>query len=498
MNKLLLSALSLLACSALSAQITVTQADYGSAGDSLITASDSSLTGVSVGGTGMQTWDFSGLSVANISTLKFVDPANTASGNNFPNADLAIERETDTLFFESTASLLAIDGVSGDGFNTGTSIIADFNPDATQITFPSTFQTTFVDTAVFDTVLSCAAVGQTICDSAHLRRRVIITSEIDAYGDITTPGDTYASIRQYYREDNSDSLAIGISFGGQLIWQTIVDSTSTTHNYRWIANGEDWPVMTAVADAQNGNIVSATFKIDNNVLGFIDSHGDPTCNGDCDGFIQASGLGGTAPYNFIWSNGATTSMVTGLCAGAYTVTITDAAAGQTTVSFTLEEPAEILVGGGTQGVSMGGDGAIQPSITGGTEPYTFAWTGPNGYTATTKNITGLDTGSYTLVVTDNNGCTGSNTFDIMLTGVEDLVANSYRLYPNPANTVLTLETERQIDQVTVYNLLGAPVYQESNISGKKNLNVSSLPQGVYTIVVSSEGKESYTRFTIKR
>jgi len=103
MRKLLLPFLSVLLSLPLAAQITITQADYGQAGDSLTIGNDlNPPAGLNVGGTGLQTWDFTSLSLSNINSLNFVDPANTISGSQFPNADLAIERAADTLFFQSS------------------------------------------------------------------------------------------------------------------------------------------------------------------------------------------------------------------------------------------------------------------------------------------------------------------------------------------------------------------------------------------------------------
>ena len=52
------------------------------------------------------------------------------------------------------------------------------------------------------------------------------------------------------------------------------------------------------------------------------------------------------------------------------------------------------------------------TVTGGTMPYTYAWTGPNGFTATTEDISDLEAGTYTVVVTDANGCEDSASFEI--------------------------------------------------------------------------------------
>jgi hypothetical protein len=68
--------------------------------------------------------------------------------------------------------------------------------------------------------------------------------------------------------------------------------------------------------------------------------------------------------------------------------------------------AEILTTATKTDVSCNGgaDGAIDITVTGGTLPYIFAWTGPSGFTANTEDIAGLASGSYSLTITDGNGC----------------------------------------------------------------------------------------------
>ena len=67
-----------------------------------------------------------------------------------------------------------------------------------------------------------------------------------------------------------------------------------------------------------------------------------TCNGFSDGGASASATGGTPPYNYAWSNAATTASITGVVAGTYTVTITDNKGCTSTSSATITEPAALV------------------------------------------------------------------------------------------------------------------------------------------------------------
>ncbi len=133
-----------------------------------------------------------------------------------------------------------------------------------------------------------------------------------------------------------------------------------------------------------------------------------SCNGGADGAIDLSVSGGTPPYTYDWSTGATTQDVSGLRAGFISVRVTDAASNAERVELTLTEPDK-LEGVFTPFVYTGGynischscfNGSIAVTITGGVPTYTYAWVdGP-----TTEDRAQLDAGNYQVDVTDANGC----------------------------------------------------------------------------------------------
>lgn len=143
------------------------------------------------------------------------------------------------------------------------------------------------------------------------------------------------------------------------------------------------------------------------------------CFGGQDGAITVAPSGGTSPYNnFKWAGPGyaqttTVPTVNGLKAGVYTVTVTDSKGCTVTSTASVAQPsADISVPGGqvqVTGISCfgGNNGSITiTNPTGGTPPYaTYSWTGPNGYTASTKSISNLDDpGNYSLLITDSKGC----------------------------------------------------------------------------------------------
>ncbi|HQK68747.1 MAG TPA: hypothetical protein PLL94_11430, partial [Bacteroidales bacterium] len=131
---------------------------------------------------------------------------------------------------------------------------------------------------------------------------------------------------------------------------------------------------------------------------------DVRCFGNATGAVNLTVTGGTAPYTYLWSNGATTEDLVNVVAGTYTVTITDANLCTTTASGTVTQPAAALAGTITvTNVKCFGEttGAVNLTVTGGTAPYTYLWS--NG--ATTEDLVNVVAGVYTVTITDANLCT---------------------------------------------------------------------------------------------
>ncbi|HSK13310.1 MAG TPA: M12 family metallo-peptidase, partial [Phnomibacter sp.] len=137
-----------------------------------------------------------------------------------------------------------------------------------------------------------------------------------------------------------------------------------------------------------------------------------TCPGGNNGSATAQPAGGTPPYTYLWSNGATTATINGLTPGTYSVTVKDNSSGGCPVSgsITVTAPSAWNV---TQTITQeslpgAGNGAINITVSGATAPYTYQWT--NG--STNEDLVNIAAGSYSVTIRDSRGCTTSRNFTV--------------------------------------------------------------------------------------
>jgi hypothetical protein len=134
------------------------------------------------------------------------------------------------------------------------------------------------------------------------------------------------------------------------------------------------------------------------------------CFGTASGAATVTASGGTAPYSFLWSNAATTSVINGQTTGVRTVTVTDANACTTINSINITQPSALATSTAVTNVLCFGSasGAATVTASGGTTPYSYAWSGGQ----ITSFINGQTSGVRTVTVTDANNCTSSNAVNI--------------------------------------------------------------------------------------
>jgi gliding motility-associated-like protein len=209
-------------------------------------------------------------------------------------------------------------------------------------------------------------------------------------------------------------------------------------------------------------------------LAAITSKTNILCRNDLSGEIVSNVTGGTAPYTYLWNNGATAASITGLAAGTYTVSVTDAHNCSTTVISILIQPAQILSGNLTTtaiSCNSGNNGAISAAITGGTTPYQYNWS--NG--SATSGLTGLIAGTYTLTVTDAHGCSLTRTATI------SQPETPLNATVNSTNVLCHGNTTGSIN-ITVAGGTASYTYAWSNNATSQDLN--NIPAGAYQVTIT--------------
>ena len=150
------------------------------------------------------------------------------------------------------------------------------------------------------------------------------------------------------------------------------------------------------------HVVGLVKIIEPAVLAVAETHQNINCFGDATGSIDVTISGGTLPYIFTWTNGETALDQSNLAAGSYTLLVTDANNCTISKVITITQPLVLAVTASKFNVKCFGEttGSINVTISGGVAPYTYNWS--NG--ATTEDLINLAAGSYSLEVTDSNGC----------------------------------------------------------------------------------------------
>jgi gliding motility-associated-like protein len=201
------------------------------------------------------------------------------------------------------------------------------------------------------------------------------------------------------------------------------------------------------------------------------------CFGNNNGAVSSTVTGGTFPYSYLWSNGAITSNISGISGGNYTVTITDI--NNCLASFTapvFEPPLLTLAVSGNTTICISQQASLFAFATGGTLPYYYLWN--NGLTTNSQIVSPTITTSYTVSVTDANGCT--------VVPQPVVVAVNSPLVATTTDDVEICDGQNTVVGVTAVGGSGGPyIYHWSNYSGTGNsLLVSPSVTTTYVVTVS--------------
>jgi hypothetical protein len=253
-----------------------------------------------------------------------------------------------------------------------------------------------------------------------------------------------------------------------------------------------------------------------------------TCNNSCNAVATASAVGGTGPYAYQWTGGPATAVWSGLCAGTYTVTVTDAAMATDTQTVVIANPPvqsstiaqtacmsytfnsvtynasgvyyDTLAGTGgcdsfiTLNLTIGQGVNVNTSLNGGVltsaqANATYKWVKCPNYTtiagATAQSYTPTQSGSYAVIVT-YQGCTDTSACaNVIPTGVNNIATTQeYNVYPNPAHNEVYVESARASGAYKITDQLGRVVLQGSISGNRTSISVAELSTGLYFLSIN--------------
>jgi hypothetical protein len=242
--------------------------------------------------------------------------------------------------------------------------------------------------------------------------------------------------------------------------------------------------------------IGATEYFDSLIISNQQFNSSALCNGDS-GLVNIILLGGTAPYSI---NGVPSSFPIPVIylnnvAGSYQFNVVDANGLSKNVSVVLTEPDPLVLS-----ASSFSNGNASVTTIGGTAPYTYQWSDPNLQTG--DIATGLTNGTYTVLVTDANGCTEMATVSINLMSTNITIAvgdaNTLTVIPNPSSGQFSLNFDLSITQSIqpiLYNLQGQIVHEFELQTGNELIyeaNLPQLPAGTY-ILRAVLGEQNITK-----
>ena len=228
------------------AQITVTSGDFNKVASGINQKVDTlPLSSVTPGSAGTnQTYDFSALHSHVSSTSSMISPSSGVKGSSFSMANACMHQDTMYFYFDTTSSYLNLWGVAGNLLQNGVNNAFVYSNPQKVITFPSTYNTTFTDTAEYDNVLPYNGYYYGIyVDSVREKETIITVSLIDGWGTVATPNETFNCLRQNIVKHSVDSTWAKVVVGSTHYWLNVSSDTSSTQSYSYISNEGGGPIV---------------------------------------------------------------------------------------------------------------------------------------------------------------------------------------------------------------------------------------------------------------
>ena len=363
-----------------------------------------------------------------------------------------------TSFFITTAGIL--DSVSwdfGDPASGALNTSTDLNP-VHLFSAPGTYQVKLTKHA--------------LCGSTVFYRTVCIYDDIPPFD---LGNDTVLCPGQSLTLDGT------VAGANSYLWQ----DGSTLNSFTATSPGTYWVEVTHDCGSGRDSIIIAA-----NIISVATDSTPVSCFGESDGTATIHVSGGIPGYTYLWNdpNAQNTAAATGLPAGTYQVTVTDATGCAKDTAVTISQPPAIIINTGTIPVSCNGgsDGAATVTVSGGYPGYSYLWNDPSAQD--TDTATGLPAGTYHVTVTDVTGCTKD-------TNVSILQPPALVIIPN----ITPVSCKGENNGSIVVNTSGgtAPYFYSWSPAVSSNDTAVNLSPGNYTVTVNDNNNCSNTAtFTI--
>lgn len=264
------------------------------------------------------------------------------------------------------------------------------------------------------------------------------------------------------------------------LWVTATGGTvSSSYSYMW-STGETTDTITNLLPQEysvtvtddNGCSVSKSIDLSTiNDFAISFEMSQVICPGQSNGAVTVNPINGTAPYTYEWSNGMTTQTISDVPAGDYAITVYDVNGCPVSgnISVTTKPSMYIQNFGTTPTPCNEQEGSAFIEVASGASPYTYLWS--NG--ETTDSITNLQVDYYTVLITDDNGCTLSKQLEVSDTSSLTVSAFSDNIKIRCAG--------RADGEATALATLGTPPYTYEWSNGETTQDVSNLVAGLYYI-----------------
>ncbi|MBL4754963.1 MAG: M4 family metallopeptidase [Flavobacteriales bacterium] len=234
----------------------------------------------------------------------------------------------------------------------------------------------------------------------------------------------------------------------------------------------NWEIRDPICRSELAPVVAA---IGQDPVPTISNSTNVGCNGNCDGNAEISVNLGAPSYTYLWSNGQTTTSISSLCAGTYSVTITDANGCMGNTSVAITAPNALSFTGSVTDASCGNsNGSASVVVANGIPPYVYLWDDPAAQT--TSTATGLTAANYICQITDANGCT---------TTANLVVSNTVPIVNITANTNVTCNGGNNGSATSLATLGVSPyTYAWNDPSAQTNATAGNLAAGTYSVTAT--------------